>query len=313
MVLPIIYGAISLKGKQSALATILLMAAITPHIAAFSGSILSGVTSGAAILIPYLLVVGLQTKLVADASRRNAAREREAARLEAARQRLQTQENERKRMALELHDGVIQTLILMATAAHELADSEEALGEKGRSMLRGIEDDAVGMIAELRGLCKDLRPSILDSLGLVSAIQWLLDGLRQDAQVDGSCRVRGHEFELGQDEATHVFRIVQEVFTNIKKHARASFVAVSITYGGGMMTVEVEDDGVGFALDEGYELLAARGKLGLIGARERAAVIGARISIESKVGAGTRVCVSVNQACAQKLMGTNIPIHAAFW
>ena len=202
---------------------------------------------------------------------------------------LETQERVRRVVSYEIHDGLAQYL---ASASMHLEAFGHAL-DSGNGMTPAVRQDlaearrVVRMaIDEARRLINGLRPPMLDELGIVAAVESLVDEVRAggfvvDYQHPGSVT------ELGPDVATALFRIVQESLSNIRKHAGATHVCVAIEpQGAGELAVEVSDDGVGFALDR----VPAR-SFGLEGIRQRARLFGREALIESVAGKGTKVRV----------------------
>jgi len=210
-------------------------------------------------------------------------------RLEAERRRagsaaLHAQEEERARVARDLHDEVNQSLtglLLRLEAAREAAppELEDELAET-----KALANQAMG---ELLSLARQLRPTALDDLGLVAAIEGQVEQLRR-GEIDASLDAKGDFSELGDDAQLVVYRVAQEALSNAARHSGAGRVEVRLrrTEAGGVL-LEVGDDGRGFAFDE-----SERG-LGIGGMRERALLIGAELTIESRPDKGTTVRLAV--------------------
>jgi two-component system sensor histidine kinase UhpB len=209
-------------------------------------------------------------------------------RLEAERRRagsaaLHAQEEERARVARDLHDEVNQSLtglLLRLEAAREAAPPELE-GELAET--KALANQAM---TELLSLARQLRPTALDDLGLVAAIEGQVD--RLGGEIETSLEVEGAFSDLDDDAQLVVYRVAQEALSNAARHSGAGRVEVRLrrTDGGGVV-LEVTDDGRGFAFDE-----SQRG-LGIGGMRERALLIGAELAIESRPGHGTTVRLTV--------------------
>jgi two-component system sensor histidine kinase UhpB len=209
-------------------------------------------------------------------------------RLEAERRRagsaaLHAQEEERARVARDLHDEVNQSLtglLLRLEAAREAAPPELE-GELAET--KALANQAMG---ELLSLARQLRPTALDDLGLAAAIEGQVG--RLGGEIETGLEVEGDFSDLGDDAQLVVYRVAQEALSNAARHSGAERVEVHLrrTEGGGVR-LEVGDDGRGFAFDE-----SERG-LGIGGMRERALLIGAELTIESRPGAGTTVRLAV--------------------
>ena len=204
---------------------------------------------------------------------------------------LSAQEEERKRIAQELHDETIQKLILLCRQL-DLVEGSNAVSSQVADGLRQVRRSAEEIVGGLRGFARALRPPLLDDLGLVASIRRLLADLAERAGTEGQLEVIGEERRLSPDVELAVFRIAQESLRNVERHARATHVAVTLSLDEGGVRLEVADDGMGFALPPGLDL-AASGHLGLLGMRERAESLGGRLEIQSSPGRGTTAIVSI--------------------
>jgi len=209
-------------------------------------------------------------------------------RLEAERRRagsaaLHAQEEERARVARDLHDEVNQSLtglLLRLEAAREAAPPELE-GELAET--KALANQAM---TELLSLARQLRPTALDDLGLVAAIEGQVD--RLGGEIATSLDVEGDFSDLGGDAQLVVYRVAQEALSNAARHSGAKRVQVRLRRAGaGGVTLEVADDGRGFAFDK-----SERG-LGIGGMRERALLIGAELTIESRPDSGTTIRLDV--------------------
>ncbi|MGO8871569.1 MAG: histidine kinase [Acidimicrobiales bacterium] len=200
------------------------------------------------------------------------------------------QEEERRRIAQELHDGPVQSLIHLCRQIDAVGTQTSPTDQVGEDLseLRTIAEDTV---TELRSIAKGLRPSILDDLGLVASINQLLTDAGRRQRFETSFGVTGDEHRLSTAVELALFRIAQEALTNIERHADARHVSVAVDFGTDGLRLVVQDDGVGF--DAGTTPASRSQSLGLPGMTERAHLIGARLRIMSEPGAGTTVDVLV--------------------
>jgi two-component system, NarL family, sensor histidine kinase UhpB len=210
-------------------------------------------------------------------------------RLEAERRRagsaaLHAQEEERARVARDLHDEVNQSLtglLLRLEAAREAAPPEL---EADLAETRALANQAM---TELLSLARQLRPTALDDLGLAAAIGGQVEQLGR-GEIEARLGVEGDFSDLGDDAQLVVYRVAQEALNNAARHSGAAHVEVRLRRAGdGGVVLEVADDGRGFAFDE------AESGLGIGGMRERALLVGAELTIESRPGAGTTVRLEV--------------------
>jgi PAS domain S-box-containing protein len=196
-----------------------------------------------------------------------------------------TREQEQSRIARELHDELGQALTMLqmdvAWFKEKFPDSGSAVGGK----LERMEKLLRSTITATRRIASDLRPLVLDDLGLVPALEWLVQNFTQRTGIPCDLAVDDPNVELPGTHSTAVFRVVQESLTNIAKHAQASKAAVRLARRGAMLVVRIEDDGVGFATESPRK----PNSLGLLGLRERASLLSGDTSITSAPGEGTTV------------------------
>jgi two-component system, NarL family, sensor histidine kinase UhpB len=208
----------------------------------------------------------------------------ELARHEAARTALAAQESERSRVARELHDEIGQTLTAVMLQAERAAGSDPEVAARE---LKRVSEAVHDSLDEVRRIARELRPEALDDLGLVNALIALCS--RVDAQ--GGPRVRrnleGRMPALPPDVELVIYRVAQESLTNALRHAGAETVTVSLTADAEAVTLSVEDDGNGMPAEP------PRGTAGIGGMRERALLVGGRLSIESRDSGGTAVRLAV--------------------
>ena len=193
------------------------------------------------------------------------------------------QEEERTRIARELHDETAQSLVLLCRGLDVARAGAE--DEKLEEM-RGLADS---ILEGVRRFSRDLRPSILDDLGLLPAIEWIAGEASGRGVVKASVDVVGEPRRLSSEAELVLFRIAQEALRNGEKHAGECSAKIRIEFRDEDVQLSVADDGSGF--ESGASDSAREGKLGLLGMRERAELLGADLQIESTVGGGTRVSV----------------------
>ncbi|HEX9117226.1 MAG TPA: cache domain-containing protein [Anaerolineae bacterium] len=207
---------------------------------------------------------------------------------------VQSQEEERKRLARELHDETVQQLIGLVQRI-ELCRTEivrdPAAARRRLDELQGLARQAV---AGLRQISNDLRPLLLEEAGLAMAVQTLGDELgRGLPAAHVHCEIVGDPRRLPAEVELTVFRIVQEALTNVRRHAAsAGHINITLYYEAWGLLATIEDDGQGFSVETARNLMQA-GHLGLAGMHERARLIGAAITIDSTPGAGTTITLRV--------------------
>jgi signal transduction histidine kinase len=198
------------------------------------------------------------------------------------------QEAERGRLARDLHDGVLQELCALTRdlKALEKGPDEGGSGDAGLAERSG---DSVG---KLRGICNDLRPPLLHQ-GLATALQGLVEQAGRDARASLHLELPGREVRLAEEPAVAVFRIVQEALRNAVRHADASEIEIRLTEYPDRLRLTVTDDGRGMAGGADSARFVARGHFGLAGMRERAAMIGGRLDVQTAPDYGTVVVLEL--------------------
>lgn len=197
-------------------------------------------------------------------------------------------EGEKSRIARELHDELAQSLTALKMDTIWLRDNATAQPEKAVAKLSDMVSMLDTTVAATRRIAADLRPLMLDDLGLAPAIEWLAHTFTQRTGVPCEVSV-DEELELQEPYATAVFRIVQESLANVGKHAHATETAVVIARTGQSVVLEVRDNGQGFSTTAPRKPHS----LGLMGLRERAQLLKGSVSIDSRPGKGTRVQVRI--------------------
>ncbi len=202
------------------------------------------------------------------------------------------QEEERRRLSRELHDGIGQTLTaLRIEISHFHAPGEVAPPETRERWLRArsLAEDAVRTVRNISLL---LRPSLLDDLGLEPALRWLAEEFSRRTGIACEFSSEGLDEQFAEAWRTCVYRVVQEALHNCEKHASPSRVRISLWQRAGVLDMCVEDDGVGFELGMSGSPLRHAG-LGILGMRERAGMLGGKLSIVSSPGHGTQVAMTL--------------------
>ena len=203
------------------------------------------------------------------------------------------QEEERKRIARELHDSTAQNLIALLRRLEDFLDDKSKLPVREAMVIWGFHERIRDVLQEVRQFSRDLRPSILDDLGLLPALEWLTGELIRGYGIQASLKIIGTEKRLYPEAELMLFRIVQEALSNITKHADATVTDVIVEFTDSKVKVTVSDNGIGFKLPENLGDLPQMGKLGLTGMQERAQLLGGTFTVKSTPGQGTTVIVEV--------------------
>ena len=204
---------------------------------------------------------------------------------------ISAQEEERKRIARELHDEASQSLAALVLYLEDVADELPARYHAVKQRLDALKEQTIQTLDGVRNLALELRPSSLDDLGLPKAIEWYAKDYLSKHGLDAKIDIAVPKIKLPSHTETMVFRIVQEALTNVVKHAQASQVSVRLQLSNSKVSVWIEDNGKGFDVDAALSGVAGQKNLGLHGMIERATLLGGTLNISSAPGKGT--CLNI--------------------
>jgi signal transduction histidine kinase len=198
------------------------------------------------------------------------------------------QENERQRIARELHDSISQSLTALLLGVQHLKQSH-ALDDM-RDHVDELREIIAQTLEETRTIARQLRPSLLDDLGLISALTHTIDDFRKRYDIPVDLVVNGLDSRLPPQLETTIYRIAQEGLTNVARYAKASAVSIIITQRNDTLRIIIEDNGIGFDVEN---VTRNSKSLGLQGIRERAGLFNGTLEIESHPGSGTSLFVEI--------------------
>ena len=216
---------------------------------------------------------------------------------------LRVQEAERGRISRELHDSVGQSLTALKIQLQLL--EEAAIQEKSAlaSRLAELRDLADRSLQEVRQISHLLRPHMLDELGLMPTLQWLVRTFQKRTGIEVELVSEGMEDRTDPDVDNLVFRLVQEALTNVAKHAGAPAARVHLRRGGARLSLKVEDSGAGFDVEEVLHSTDEDRGFGLRGIRDRVHLFAGRFTVTSHPGAGTILEIEVPLDAADEARG----------
>lgn len=203
------------------------------------------------------------------------------------------QEEERKRIARELHDDTGQTLTALGVGLGGVEETLARNPELAQYQIAELKLMTMRAIDNLRQYISDLRPSVLDDMGLVSALRWFAQQYSERAGIEISVDVIGAKRRLPSRVETVLFRIAQEGVNNIVRHARATRARLQFEFSATGVTFAIEDDGSGFVVDQVLGAHLERRAWGLLGVQERVALVGGKFKIDSEPGRGTKLTVEI--------------------
>ncbi len=203
---------------------------------------------------------------------------------------IKAQEEERRRVAREIHDGPAQAManvVFRAEVCERLLDGDIA---RARAELKDLQEQIRFVLKETRKIIFGLRPMTLDDLGLVPTLRRVLDTMQERSGTITEIKVTGEEKRLSSHLEVGVFRTLQEALNNVEKHAKAHTVLVRLDYRATVLSALVEDDGQGFDPDADR---SGTESFGLMGMQERMSLLGGDFSVKSHAGKGTKVLIKV--------------------
>ena len=291
-IIPIIYASLVFR-REGGLLTGLWVGMISVpnmfiwHLAAMEW-LVEVVQIGIGVIVGFVL----SQRVEYEASERRRAQQMASRLALVIRQITRAQEDERGRIARELHDDSVQRLLLIGRRLDTVLDTG-AVPAGLRPSMQAIQGDVAETAAGLRRFSRDLRPSILDDLGLAAALGWLAKETDAQTGVSTQAHVAGPERRLTAEVELALFRIAQEALRNVEKHAQATQATIALTFSPQGVRLVVRDDGVGIPPAPSQHDLVAAGRLGLAGMHERAELIGGHLTVDSVPGGGTTVSVVV--------------------
>src|SRR6185503_13467600 len=216
-----------------------------------------------------------------------------------SRQLIEAQEDERRRIARELHDQIGQVLTAVKMNLHAVGKVSHGSEVSGyiRDNIEAV-DEALRLV---RDLSVDLRPPVLDDFGLATALRWYVDryAKRTGLEVDVVIDLPDQQQRFSRELETACFRIAQEALTNVVRHSRADMAVVQLVQDGNGLLLSIKDDGVGFDVQSLRKRATRAATLGLISMQERAHAAGGSIEIESTISKGTEIRFSLSLDPAQ--------------
>jgi two-component system sensor histidine kinase DegS len=210
---------------------------------------------------------------------------------------IKAQEDERKRIARELHDEVAPQLLLLIQRIDAItSNNRHKLSDYLKDKLEGLRCQTVEGLESLRRIAQDLRPRILDDLGLIPSIEWMADNLIMNHGIDAKVLISGKKTDLPSEVQLLLFRIAQEAINNVRRHARALLVVIGLDFEKDKTILTIRDNGIGFELPDKISQMPANGKLGLAGIQERAQLLSGTIDVRSEPGRGSTITVEIPNA-----------------
>jgi two-component system, NarL family, sensor histidine kinase DegS len=203
------------------------------------------------------------------------------------------QEEERKRIARELHDDTAQVLLSISRQIDNFIRNELKITPPYLTFLKGIQEQVNHGVQAVHRYSQDLRPSLIDDLGLIAALRSYVKRVREYDNMIVTLEVNGKERRLTSEVEMLLYRVIQEALNNVRKHADATATRLDIFFEEQQVRVNISDNGKGFNYVKTMDNLAQTGKLGLIGMQERVGLLGGTLNFDSAPGKGTIVKITL--------------------
>jgi len=292
--IPMIYTAVLYGWKGILYVWLISLTAIIPLDIYFGKEPVSIIINILYLSVPLILISYITLEISWRNKERKALSEREAERQSYVSQILQAQEDERQRIARELHDDTLHSLLIIANRVNNIKNGYTV---KTRSRMKqykeSIRNDIFQITEDLRRLSLDLRPGILDNAGFLPALKWLIYRLNKESHINARIVIKGEEQKIPSKTDTMIFRIVQEGLNNILIHSEATEATVTLIFEADKLKVIISDNGRGFIVSERINHLASSGKFGLMGIQERVHALNGAFNINSANGKGTTISVEI--------------------
>lgn len=289
----LLYSIIILSWRHAILIWILSIVIILPHVLSYSFSLSSLLINLFFFLLPMLILLLILWEFKLRENERKSLEIREYERQLYLSRIIETQEEERRRIAQELHDDTCQTLCVIGGAVKKLIDSgnNREISLNSQVNMEWIRDQIYRVSDNVRRLSLDLHPAVLDNLGLVPAIRWMAGEIQKTNDIHIDVVANGELPALSAKNDILIYRFIQEALNNVRSHSSAHNVVINLSNHENLMSVSVSDDGNGFNLPDNVSELALHNKLGLIGMQEKAKALNGTFELTTAKGEGTTVAI----------------------
>jgi len=289
---PIVYASAVFRLNGTWITWFVFLAAIFPRTIEDSPSLESFLRVSLVALVALLLGLFVALDYQPGLKRGGVLERSRTARWLSLARMLKVQEYERRRLARKLHDDTIQSLLVIANRARALESGDYGrLAPKARKQAEEILDMLLHAIDDVRRLSRDLRPSMLDNVGLLPALRWLAESLSNQSGIRIEIQVNGQEHSLPQEFEIIMFRIAQDALNNVVLHSSATVVTVTLDFITSNFKLTVSDNGRGFSLSENLSDFAAKGKLGFQRMEQQARLLDGTFTVTSYPDKGTIITV----------------------
>ena len=297
-IIPLIYAALFLNIKFLVATWLVCGALMLPRVTYLSFHADSLIRAYTVYSIPFFIATLIKAEIMWRAIEKKSAADKEEQRQKYLSQVFKAHENERKNIARELHDSVIQSLIVLTNHAQSLISNKnhyiyDPKSEREMNMVVEhvvtLRDMSRELSKDIRNICLNLRPYILDDMGLIPALRWLINRTKTDIAI--TLTTDGPERRFNPETELMIYRILQEAINNINRHSMATKANICFHFRDDGLKISIEDNGKGFVFPEKISTLTEEGKLGLIGMHELVKLLNGDIQIHSQLDQGTSITI----------------------
>jgi len=288
--IPLVYASAIFRLRGALIVWLLYLVAILPRELSEWPNFESSLRVGLFALVALLLGMFVALEFKAGLKEKEVPRRSSTRQAASLARILKLQDFERRRLSRELHDNTIQSLLVIANRARALeAGDFGELSPEARKQAEQIMVMILHAIDSVRRLTRDLRPGVLDNVGLMPALRWLAERLTHESGIRVDVVVNGREHKLPPDLELVIFRIAQEALNNVVRHSKATVATVTLDFITSDFKVIIRDNGQGFCLPQNMNEFADEGKLGLERMQRHARLINGTLNVRSEPGDGTEI------------------------
>jgi signal transduction histidine kinase len=289
--IPCIYAAIIFGWRGILFIWLFCMALNLPRIHFLSYNNTEFATNLILLLIPLLVVLILSLMRNWRETIRKGESEREKERQAYIGMVLKAQDDERKRISREIHDDTTQRLWLVSNQIQNMiTDKSAKLSESAATKMEDIRKQVIHISDDAKRLSLALRPGILDNLGLIPALRWLVNQMNEKGSIEAEIQINGNPRQFNSDVSTHLYRITQEALNNVRQHSEATWVMVTLLFESKSARLTISDNGKGLTTEQ-INKLPIENKLGLLGIQERCRLLNGTLNINANSDQGTTLSV----------------------
>ena len=286
--IPFLYAAFIFSFRGVLILCLSSIVIMLPHLITYSRNTAILITNLFYLLLPILLLTFITLELRWRERFSKNIIERESERQAYMSQILRVQEDERKRIAMQLHDDVTQSLLVIANRVHSLLNSSSHKIDRN-VQIESINKDIMTLTKDIKRISTDLRPTILDNMGLFPALRWLADRISEESNINIHVVDNNDSKIFSSETEVVIFRFIQEALNNIMRHSEADEAWISFTFKSNVVVLTVKDNGRGFIIPKMMGSFAQDNKTGILGMKEKALFLGGKFNIKSSPGKGTIV------------------------